>query len=130
MLGLQTTATAAAAAANDTAQAAQEKTLSIMDMIVGGGAANVIIIGILFVMLGVALYIYFERLLAIRAVSKVDNTFIYKIRDNIASGKIEAAKLLCAQSNLPAARLIEKGISRIGISIKLLKMQVHSRYIS
>ena len=65
-------------------------------------------------MLGVALYIYFERLLAIRAVSKVDNTFIYKIRDNIASGKIEAAKLLCAQSNLPAARLIEKGISRIG----------------
>ena len=85
-----------------------------MDMIVGGGAANVIIIGILFVMLGVALYIYFERLLAIRAVSKVDNTFIYKIRDNIASGKIEAAKLLCAQSNLPAARLIEKGISRIG----------------
>ena len=114
MLALQTTATAAAAAANDTAQAAQEKTLSIMDMIVGGGAANVIIIGILFVMLGVALYIYFERLLAIRAVSKVDNTFIYKIRDNIASGKIEAAKLLCAQSNLPAARLIEKGISRIG----------------
>ncbi len=114
MLGLQTTATAAAAAANNTAQAAQEKTLSIMDMIVGGGAANVIIIGILFVMLGVALYIYFERLLAIRAVSKVDNTFIYKIRDNIASGKIEAAKLLCAQSNLPAARLIEKGISRIG----------------
>ena len=114
MLGLQTTATAAAAAANDTAQAAQEKTLSIMDMIVGGGAANIIIIGILFVMLGVALYIYFERLLAIRAVSKVDNTFIYKIRDNIASGKIEAAKLLCAQSNLPAARLIEKGISRIG----------------
>ena len=114
MLGLQTTATAAAAAANDTAQAAQEKTLSIMDMIVGGGAANVIIIGILFVMLGVALYIYFERLMAIRAVSKVDNTFIYKIRDNIASGKIEAAKLLCAQSNLPAARLIEKGISRIG----------------
>ena len=114
MLGLQTTATAAAAAANDTAQAAQEKTLSIMDMIVGGGAANVIIIGILFVMLGVALYIYFERLLAIRAVSKVDNTFISKIRDNIASGKIEAAKLLCAQSNLPAARLIEKGISRIG----------------
>ena len=114
MLGLQTTATAAAAAANDTAQAAQEKTLSIMDMIVGGGAANVIIIGILFVMLGVALYIYFERLLAIRAVSKVDNTFIYKIRDNIASGKIEAAKLLCDQSNLPAARLIEKGISRIG----------------
>ena len=114
MLGLQTTATAAAAAANDTAQAAQEKTLSIMDMIVGGGAANVIIIGILFVMLGVALYIYFERLLAIRAVSKVDNTFIYKIRDNIDSGKIEAAKLLCAQSNLPAARLIEKGISRIG----------------
>ena len=74
----------------------------------------IIIIGILFVMLGVALYIYFERLLAIRAVSKVDNTFIYKIRDNIASGKIEAAKLLCAQSNLPAARLIEKGISRIG----------------
>jgi len=41
-----------------------------------------------------------------------------KIRDNVASGKIEAAKILCAQTNNPIARLTEKGISRIGHSLE------------
>ena len=103
--------------ATDTANAApavQEKTLSVMDMIIDGGTGNIVIISILFLMLGVAFYIYFERLLAIKAVSEVDKTFMYKIRDNIASGKLEAAKMLCAQTNSPVARLIEKGVSRIG----------------
>jgi motA/tolQ/exbB family biopolymer transport protein len=113
MLGLQTSM----GVATDTANAApvvQEKTLSVMDMIIDGGTGNIVIISILFLMLGVAFYIYFERLLAIKAVSEVDKTFMYKIRDNIASGKLEAAKMLCAQTNSPVARLIEKGVSRIG----------------
>jgi biopolymer transport protein ExbB len=37
-----------------------------------------------------------------------------QIRDYISSGKIEAAKMLCAQTNSPVARLTEKGVSRIG----------------
>ena len=114
MLGLQ----ASIGVTTDTAAAAspvvQEKTLSIMEMILGGGTGNVIIISVLFVMLGVALYIYFERLFAIKAASEVDKTFMFKIRDCIASGRLDAAKMICVQTNTPVARLIEKGVSRIG----------------
>jgi len=112
MLGLQTSVDVATTA-TDTLPA-QEKTLSIMDMIVDGGTANIVIIGILFVMLAVALFLYFERLFAIKAASKVDKTFMYKIRDCISAGRLDAAKMLCVQSNTPVARLIEKGVSRIG----------------
>lgn len=92
----------------------QEKTLSIMDLILKGGMANVIVIGLLFIMLAVALYIYFERTFAIRSASKIDANFMNMIRDNITAGRLDAAKMLCAQSNTPVARLVSKGISRIG----------------
>ena len=73
-----------------------------------------LIMSILFVLLGVALYIYFERLFAIKAAAKIDANFMNQIKDHITSGKIEAAKLLCAQTNSPVARLTQKGVSRIG----------------
>ncbi|AVM49848.1 MotA/TolQ/ExbB proton channel family protein [Capnocytophaga sp. oral taxon 878] len=113
MLGLQTSMGIATSTA-DTTPLVQEKTLSVMDMIINGGTGNIIIIGVLFLMLAVALFIYFERLFAIKAASHVDKTFMYKIRDSIASGKLDAAKMLCLQTNSPVARLIEKGVSRIG----------------
>lgn len=92
----------------------EEKTLSVMDLVFNGGTGSVIIITVLFLMLGVALYIYFERLLAVNAASKIDKNFMNQIRDHVTSGKLEAAKILCAQTDSPVARLTEKGISRIG----------------
>lgn len=92
----------------------QEKSLSIMDLIFNGGLANTIIIGILFLMLATALYIYFERTFAISSAKRIDANFMNAIRDNISSGRIEAAKNLCLQYNSPVARLVNKGISRIG----------------
>ncbi|MGB5189514.1 MotA/TolQ/ExbB proton channel family protein [Robiginitalea sp.] len=94
--------------------ASEEKTLSVIDLIFNGGTGSILIISVLFVMLAVAMYIYFERLLAIKAASKIDKNFMNQIRDHITGGKIEAAKILCAQTDSPVARLVEKGISRIG----------------
>lgn len=91
-----------------------EKTLSIMELLMNGGLGGQIIIGVLFVLLFVAVYIYFERLFAIKAASKIDSNFMNQIRDNVANGNIQAAKILCAQQNSPVSRLTEKGISRIG----------------
>ena len=76
----------------------EEKTLSIIDLIVDGGAGSIIIISVLFVMLFVALYIYFERIFAIKAASKIDKNFMNQIRDHVTNGKLEAAKILCAQT--------------------------------
>ena len=92
----------------------QEKTLSIMELITDGGMAGQIIIGVLFIFLFVAVYLYFERLFAIKAATDYDANFMSQIRDNISSGNMKAAKVLCSQKNTPVARLTEKGISRIG----------------
>lgn len=93
---------------------AQEKTLSIYELVVNGGIGSIIIISVLLVLLAVALYIYFERLFAIKSASKIDKNFMNQIRDNVSSGKLDAAKMLCSQTDSPVARLTEKGISRIG----------------
>ena len=92
----------------------EEKTLSVIDLIFNGGTGSVLIISVLFVLLFVAMYIYFERLFAIKAASKIDSNFMNQIRDHVTNGKLEAAKLLCAQTDSPVARLTEKGVSSIG----------------
>ena len=92
----------------------EEKTLSIYKLIMDGGLGGQIIIAILFTLLAVGLYIYFERFFAIRAASKVDEHFMDQIRDYVSNGKLEAASALCENKNTPTARLIGKGISRIG----------------
>ena len=92
----------------------EEKTLSIYKLIMDGGLGGQIIIAILFTLLAVGLYIYFERFFAIKAASKVDAHFMDQIRDYVSNGKLEAARALCEHKNTPTARLIGKGISRIG----------------
>lgn len=92
----------------------QEKTLSFMELIFSGGPAGNVIIGILFLLLIVAVYIFFERYFAIKAALKTDAHFMDQIKDHVTTGNIEAAKIRCAQEDSPVARLTEKGISRIG----------------
>ena len=92
----------------------EERTLSIYNLIMDGGIGGKIIIALLFVMLVLALYIYFERYFAIKAASKIDKNFMNQIKDNILIGNVEAAKSLSASNDSPVARMIEKGISRIG----------------
>ena len=91
-----------------------EKTLSVWSLLTSGGIGGQVIMIVLFALLFAALFLYFERLMAINKASKIDASFMNNIKMNIMSGKIDAAKMLCAQTNSPVARLIEKGISRIG----------------
>lgn len=91
-----------------------KKTLSIIELIASGGTAGMLIMAILFVLLVFAIYIYFERLFAIKAASKIDSNFMNQIKDHVSNGKIDSAQILCAQVNTPVSRLISKGISRIG----------------
>ena len=97
-----------------TGEESVEKTLSIIELISSGGAAGQVIIAVLFILLVGATYIYFERIFAIKAASKVDSNFMNQIKDHVSNGKIDSAQMLCAQVNSPVSRLIGKGISRIG----------------
>ncbi|MBT8268852.1 MAG: MotA/TolQ/ExbB proton channel family protein [Bacteroidia bacterium] len=103
-----------------------EKTLSIIELIQSGGIAGQIIIMLLFVLLMVASYIYFERLFAIKAASKVDPNFMNQIKESVSNGKVDAAKMLCAQQNSPVSRLINKGITRIGRPLEDINIAIEN----
>ena len=63
---------------------------------------------------GVAVFIFVERFMAIRKASTFDMNFMHRIRDYISEGKIGVAVNLCRKTDTPIARMIEKGISRMG----------------
>ena len=65
-------------------------------------------------MLIFAIYIFIERLVVTRQASKEDATFMNRIKDYIYDGKLDAALKLCRDTKSPSARMIEKGISRLG----------------
>ncbi|HYD91379.1 MAG TPA: MotA/TolQ/ExbB proton channel family protein, partial [Flavobacterium sp.] len=104
------------AVANDAAlqDAPVEKTLSVWELLTSGGVGGNIIMIVLGVLLFVAIYLYIERALALKAASKIDKGFMNQIREHIVHRRFDNAKLLCQHTNSPVARLIEKGISRIG----------------
>jgi len=91
-----------------------EKTLSLLELIKNCGLGGQLIIGVLFVLLLMVTYIYFERLFAIRSAVKVTPNFMPQIRSFVMNGKLDGAQQLCVQENVPVARLISKGLSRIG----------------
>lgn len=98
----------------DPAPLQMEKTLSLFELIKSGGLGGQLIIGVLFLLLLVVVYIYFERLFAIKAAVKIAPTFMPQIRSFVISGKLDGAQQLCLQENVPVARLVSKGLSRIG----------------
>jgi len=62
----------------------------------------------------IAVYIFIERYLNILRASKEDHNFMNNIRDFIHNGKIDAALALCKSTSSPIARMVEKGVNRIG----------------
>lgn len=86
------------------------KELSIWDLCVQGGYIMIV----LAILSLVSIYIFIERAIAVRRAAKEDKTFMKRIKDYIHEGEIDAARDLCARTSTPYARLIDKGISRIG----------------
>lgn len=66
------------------------------------------------IMLLLAVYVFAERTIAIRNAAKIDDNFMNIIRDNIVSGNITAARNFAKNNNTPVARIVDKGIQRIG----------------
>ena len=68
----------------------------------------------LFIMFALAIYIFVERWLTLTQASKEERNFMNNIKDFIHDGKIDSAVALCRGNDTPLARMIEKGLSRIG----------------
>lgn len=91
------------------AQAAQEK-LTLLDLTIKGGWVMIPIILLSFV----AAYIFIERYFVIKKAAREDQNFMNRMKDYIHEGRIDSALALCKATDSPSARMIEKGISRLG----------------
>ena len=87
---------------------------SFFDIITKGGPLGIIIVCILMVLLFIALYIFIERYLSIKRAARVDENFMNNIRASVAAGNIQGARSLCQNTDSPVARMVEKGLMRIG----------------
>lgn len=91
-----------------------EASMSLWDLTLKGGWLMLPIA----VLAVAAVYIFFDRFFAIRKAAQFEHNFMDRIRDYIHEGKIEAALNLCSSTDRPVARMIEKGIKRLGRPIK------------
>lgn len=91
-------------------EATSEVKLTLFDLALKGGWVMIPIVLLSFV----AAYIFIERYYVIRKATKEDHDFMNRIKDYIYDGKIDAALALCKSADTPSARMIEKGISRLG----------------
>ena len=100
-----------------------EETISVWELIKNGGWY---IMGPLALMSVIAVYIIIERALAIRRALRDEKDFMNKIRDYIHEGKIESARNLCSTTNTPVARMLDKGITRIGKPMKDIEVSIEN----
>ena len=88
----------------------QEMSYSLIDMAMKGGWIMIVLL----LLSIIAIYIFGKKLVQINRASKVDRNFIDDIRDYIHDGKTKSAIALCGKYDNPTARLVEKGLERIG----------------
>jgi biopolymer transport protein ExbB len=71
-------------------------------------------------------YIFVERLMAIRKAAPDDTRFIAKVREQVSNGNLQGAKSLCRNTGTPEAKMLEKGISRIGKPIDQIERSMEA----
>ena len=105
-----------------TAVSASGKVETVWSLLAKGGPL-MIPLGFLF---AAAVYVFAERYMVIKKASKIDDNFISIIRDQILSGNITAARSLAKNTDHPVARIIEKGLQRVGKPIDAIEKSMEN----
>lgn len=98
-------------------EAGEEPTMkseSMFDVLLNSGLLGMVIVAILCFLFILGLYIFSERYINIRQAGNIDQGFMNQIRANVSSGNIAGARALCQTTDSPVARMVEKGLARIG----------------
>jgi biopolymer transport protein ExbB len=101
---------------------ASDESLSILELAKAGGILMIPIV----LSSVIAIYIFVERVLTINKANQSPDSFISKIKELVQRGDINGAKITCAQFDTPVARMIEKGISRIGSPLKNIEASIEN----
>ena len=99
-----------------------EESINLWTMAQYGGWIMIV----LALLLAWAVYIFIERMVVLKHATKEDKSFMDRIRDYIHDGKIDSALNLCKQTDTPSARMIEKGITRIGRPMQDVQVAVEN----
>ncbi len=91
--------------------------------LLGKGGPLMIPLGILFAMV---VFFFIERLIVIRKAGRIDENFMSIIRDHITTGNVTAARSLAKNTDNPMARVIDKGIQRIGKPIDAIERSMEN----
>ncbi len=96
--------------------------ISMIDLLQKGGW----IMYPLYILFAATIYVFFERVIAIRKASRIETSFMNIIKDNIVSGNIAAARNLAKNTDNPVAKMIDKGIQRIGKPIDAIERSMEN----
>jgi biopolymer transport protein ExbB len=106
----------------DTTAVTPDQAISLWELTLAGGPLMIPIVLSSFI----AIYIFVERMLTINKANQSPDAFMSKIKELVLRGDINGAKLLCAQFDSPIARMIEKGLSRIGSPLKNIEASIEN----
>ena len=104
------------------AEQASEGGVTLWELLLNGGWA---MIPILLLSL-LAVYIFVERLLTVKRAAKTPDSFSDKIKALVLNGDVNGARMVCRETNTPVARMIEKGLSRIGSPLKNIEVSIEN----
>ncbi len=80
----------------------------------------------LILLFAIALFFFFERFILLQKLGKIDENFMNIIRDNVVSNNISAARSLAKNTSTPVARMIDKGLQRIGKPIDAIEKSMEN----
>ena len=99
-----------------------DQTISFIDLALAGGPLMIPLV----ICSIIAIYIFVERLRTVNKANVSSDSFMAKIKELVQKGDINGAKILCAQYDNPVARMIEKGVSRIGSPLKNIEASIEN----
>ncbi|MBX7126581.1 MAG: MotA/TolQ/ExbB proton channel family protein [Cyclobacteriaceae bacterium] len=102
--------------------AVPDRSLSLWDLTLAGGPLMIPI----FLSSVFAIYIFVERLLTINKANQSPDVFMGRIKELVQKGDINGARILCSQVDTPIARMIEKGVTRIGSPLKNIEASIEN----
>ena len=121
-IGNPATNTAVDSTANAATTTAPPPSMNVMEMLANGGPLMIP----LALLLVLAIFFFFERLIAIRKASRIEGNFMNIIRDHVFSGNVAAARSLAKNTDNPVARMIDKGLQRIGKPIDAIEKSMEA----
>ena len=86
------------------------QSLSILELATKGGWIMIVLL----VLSLIAVFVSIQKLIQILAAAREDKHFMARIRDYVQDGKIDSAMKLCEDTDTPAARMVHKGLTRMG----------------